>query len=164
MQKFEKLKYTTNISEIVLNYIKDVDKNQWFRTHGFDILKLPRNLFLSDATCVKIFENFDCRPMVLKMSPNTFYRLHVDHQRGAAINLFLSGEDSRTFFGDATSESEIFNVQYLNYEKNSFYLLNVQYEHAVLNGNNDRYMLSMGFFEPYTYEQVLNYCIEHSLL
>lgn len=164
MQKYKKLTIKTNLVPLILDYTEKSDPTSWIHAHGFDILKLPKNLFDNDPVCAKIFANFDCRPMVFKMQANTFYKLHVDHERGAAINLFLSGKDSTTFFGDATADAEIVDVEFVHYEQDYFYLLNTQKEHAVLNGNNDRYMLSMGFFNHYPFQQVLDFCIANQMV
>jgi len=60
--------------------------------------------------------------------------------------------ESLTFFNVGEfreNQTHIFN---LNYELDTYYLLNIQVPHAVVNLNQDRYMLTIGLGQ--TYEEV----------
>jgi len=163
MKKFAKLKYKTNLVSIILDYINNAGSEQWFNSNGFNVLKFPKHLLLQDQSCALILNNFDCATAILRMSPNTFYKPHIDYTRGAAINLLLSGTESNTFFVQPFHDPRILGVECLDYEQDHLYLLNVQQEHAVLNKDNIRYVLSIGFSNS-SFEQLLEFCLAHDLV
>jgi hypothetical protein len=163
MKKFVKLKYKTKLVSTILEYVNNAGSEQWFNSNGFDVLKFPKHLLLQDQSCAVIFDKFDCATAILRMKPNTFYKPHTDHTRGAAINLLLSGTKSNTFFVHKSYEPRILDVECLDYEQDHLYLLNVQQEHAVLNKDNVRYVLSIGFSNS-SFEQILECCLAHDLV
>jgi hypothetical protein len=148
------LNTVSTVKSNILNYVETSD--QWFSSNGFDILKIPNNLL--DTTLLTIKFKFNGSAIVFKMNPNTFYRFHTDEHRQCAINLLLTEVDSNCYFGDQTDNEEVIeNVTELKYESDRYYLLNTRKKHAVRNGNNVRYLLSMGF-NNYDYETVKRYC------
>lgn len=92
-----------------------------------------------------------------------FYRFHVDDFRGAALNLLLDGWDSQTYFSNTEEDPYLTEITELKYAQNKMYLLNTQIKHAVVNKNNLRYVLSMGFNQPLTYDEVKRFCVENNL-
>jgi hypothetical protein len=147
------LNKVSTVRSNILNYVESSDK--WFTSNGFDLLKIPDNLL--DILLLTIKFKFNGSPVVFKMHPNTFYRFHTDERRQCAINLLLTGVDSNCYFGDQTDNEEVIeNVTELKYELDRYYLLNTRKKHAVRNGNNVRYLLSIGF-NNYDYETVKKY-------
>jgi hypothetical protein len=143
----------------ILNYVESSD--QWFSSNGFNILKIPNNLL--DTLLLKIKFKFNGNAIVFKMISNTFYRFHTDERRQCAINLLLTGFNSNCYYGDQTDNEEVIeNVTELKYELDQYYLLNTHKKHAVRNGNNIRYLLSIGF-NDYDYETVKKYCQDHGV-
>jgi len=143
----------------ILNYVESNDK--WFFNTGFDILKIPNDLLDTNLLSLKTALNGNV--VVLKMVPRTFYRFHTDTSRYCAVNLLLTGFDSNCYFGDQTADEEVIeNVTELQYDPDRYYLLNTRKKHAVRNGNEIRYMLSMGF-NDHKYEIVKKWCEDHKV-
>lgn len=135
--------------------IKEIERKDWVEKNGFSILKLSPLLFKN----TKIFElilKHKGTPLIFKMNPMTWYDWHTDETRTCAINMLLSGYDSKCFFGDRKNR-DIVSLTELTYQVDTYYLLNTQVKHAVLNLSNTRYLLSIGFEHPNTYEDILNY-------
>lgn len=128
----------------------------WFESNGFNLLKLDRKLFLH-TSLLELIVKYNGKPACILMKPMTWYDWHIDETRQCTINMLIDGTDSKCFFGDRKSR-DIVNLTELHYEIGSAYLLNTQTKHAVLNLSKDRYLLSIGFDKPHTYESILNYC------
>lgn len=151
------LNTVSTVRSDILNYVESSDK--WFTSNGFEILSIPNKLL--DTLLLNI--KFNGSAIVFKMNPNTFYRFHTDERRQCAINLLLTGFDSNCYYGDQTDNEEVFeNVTELKYELDRYYLLNTHKKHAVRNGNNVRYLLSIGFTN-HDYETVKKYCEDHRI-
>jgi hypothetical protein len=93
----------------------------------------------------------------------TWYDWHTDETRQCAINMLIEGTDSQTFFGNRISR-DIVELTELTYEPLQYYLINTQQKHAVLNLNNTRYMLSIGFNYPNTFKNILQFCKDDNLI
>lgn len=143
-------------SELRLSFLELAKNNKsWENQHSFDVLNLTNEFNNFDLTLNYFIQNFDAKPFLLKLSPNTFYRFHVDSVRKCAINMLLDGNDSHCYFGKMTKYEEVIdNVSELVYEKDYYYLFNTKEKHAILNLNNYRYMLSVGI-ENYDFFTVL---------
>ena len=153
------LNTVSTVKSNILNYVESSD--QWFTSNGFDILKIPDNLLDTVLTTIKF--KFNGSAIVFKMRANTFYRFHTDERRQCAINLLLTGLDSNCYYGDQTDSEEVIeNVTELKYELDRYYLLNTRKKHAVRNGNNVRYLLSIGF-NNYDYDTVKKYCNDQKI-
>lgn len=75
--------------------------------------------------------------------------------------MLISGEKSHCYFADPTNKDQIFeNLQELIYESSTYYLLNTKKHHSIINFDNNRYMLSVGFIN-YSYETVKNYLLNN---
>jgi len=135
---------------------KETGRTDWVNKLNFDILKLPYNFF-KDSNLFELITLFNASPRIFKMDPMTWYDWHTDETRQCAINMLIDGNDSRCFFGDRQNR-DIVNLTELTYKPNTYYLFNTQVKHAVLNLNNTRYLLSIGFVLPNTYEDILTYC------
>ena len=156
---YHQLNTVSQARKNILNYVESNDK--WFFNTGFDILKIPNDLLDTDLLSLKTALNGNV--VVLKMVPRTFYRFHTDTSRYCAVNLLLTGFDSNCYFGDQTADEEVIeNVTELQYDPDRYYLLNTRKKHAVRNGNEIRYMLSMGF-NDHKYEIVKKWCEDHKV-
>jgi hypothetical protein len=91
-----------------------------------------------------------CGFRILKMKPNCFYPFHIDVARPVSINMFLSGGlDNKTYFRASKVHDLLFNIIPLEYELDTYYLLNTQAYHGAISGPDDRYILSITpEFEP----------------
>lgn len=160
MEQFVKLNLTSNNRINLLNFVKD--NTNWIHKNAFDISLVPLNLL--DNFLLKFKYQFFGVPVIFKMQPWQFYRFHIDESRSCAINLLIEGTDSNTYYGEETNDEEILNIKELNYQEDSYYLINTKLKHCVINRNNVRYMFSMGFPSNITYEQVKLFCQNNNLL
>lgn len=154
IEYFYQLNTTEDIkSSLMLNISS---RSDWFESNGFQILKLPRDFF-KDSALENLIKDFHGIPLIFKLDPMTWYDWHIDSTRTCAINMLISGDDSQCFYGDRVSR-DIVKITELKYQPNRYYLLNTKSKHAVLNLENTRYMLSIGFEYPSNYEIILNFC------
>jgi hypothetical protein len=135
-------------------------KYNWVKQNEFNTLAIPNTIFLS--TPLKTFIlNFKVVPVIIKLEPMMCYDWHIDETRQCSINMLIEGEDSYCFFGNRLSK-ELIELSELKYKKNSFYLLNTKENHSVINLNNIRYILSLGFNED-SYSKILKICQDEQL-
>lgn len=165
MDKFYKLTCTADFVSELLQHTKTKPSSDWISRFSFNILPLfPRlPLLMQNRAIRSLVEEYNAQPIVIRIDPMKFYRFHVDDHRGAALNILLEGTDCQTYFGDPDADPYMIDIEELPYEPNSMYLLNTQAKHAVVNRNNHRYALSIGFNSPLTYEQVKDFCIRNNL-
>lgn len=165
MNKFIKLNSRFNITEEVLNFALNTD--EWYHTNGFDLTIVPDSILDKDLTVKAIMDKFNgfgkMRAIAIKMNPMSFYSIHVDEARAAALNVLLQGSDSVSFFGDATDDPETFNIDVVNYKKDEMFLFNTQEPHGVLNLTEERYIFSLGFNFPFNYDMIKEFCLENNL-
>jgi hypothetical protein len=159
MNNFYKLE---NTDRLIDTLSKEIQSNSgWFESNGFEILNLPLHIFV-ETKLFPVIQQFKGTPLIFKLNPMTWYDWHTDETRQCAINMLIEGTDSQTFFGNRLSR-DIVELTELTYEPFRYYLINTQQKHAVLNLNNTRYMLSIGFNKPYTFENVLGFCKDINL-
>ncbi len=159
MENFIKLKTQSTLKNSLLNFAES-NKN-WIHRNAFDLIVVPLYLVKDDPVVGKMVNHFNVKPVIFKMKPWQFYKFHVDAVRNCALNLFLSGEDSQTYYGEPTEDEEIMNIVELVYDPDCYYLLNTKTKHAVVNRNNVRYMFSLGFDSTVEYQTVRTFCLEN---
>jgi hypothetical protein len=162
-QNTSTLYYKLNVIDIFTDRLTEqaITRQDWFSSNGFDILKIDNTIF-KDSNLFPIIQKFNAVPLIFKINPMTWYDWHTDSTRQCAINLLLTGFNSYCFFGDRESR-DIVNLTELVYEPNTYYLLNTQSKHAVLNFSETRYVLSIGFNSSTSYQEILKYCIDNNL-
>jgi hypothetical protein len=136
-------------------------RQDWFSSNGFDILKIDKSFF-KDSKLFPVIELVNATPLIFKMNPMTWYDWHTDSTRQCAINLLLTGYNSHCFFGDRESR-DLVHLTELTYSPNTYYLLNTQTKHAVLNLTETRYLLSIGVNSPFSYREILKTCVDYNL-
>lgn len=161
-QYYLKLNTTTQLKVPLLEFAKSPATN-WIRRNAFDIAMVPKSLINNDDVIKTILQKFNATPIIFRMSPWQFYRFHTDAARSCALNLFLDGHDSQTYYGEKTDSEEVTTITELVYDENCFYLLNTHLKHAVINRNNTRYMFSMGFSDTSDYTAVKEFCQKNNL-
>jgi len=149
--------YQLTIQDDLLSALREESKKEgWQEKYNFPIRVLPP-VFFKDSLLFKLILKFNGTPVIIKLEPMTWYNWHIDAVRQCSINMLIEGKDSQSFFGEKVN-SDILALTELIYEPNIYYLLNTQKTHAVLNRHNIRYMLSIGFEYPNTYELILTEC------
>jgi hypothetical protein len=157
-----KLNSNSKLKDTLIEFAKK-PTTKWIRKNAFDIAIVPQSLIVNDPVVQEISKRFNSTPIIFKLMPWQFYRFHTDAARSCALNMFLDGEDSQTYFGESTDDEEVTSITEIVYEKNYFYLLNTHMKHAVINRNNIRYMFSMGFDTSVDYSVVKKFCCESNL-
>jgi hypothetical protein len=155
---FFETNYKSTIAQDLLDFAldKETDYSRGSVSQGFLVAKVPdyiilKDQFLSDLIRIKISNN----ARIFKMLPYTCYNWHTDTNRGCAINMILSGFDSHCYFGKYQSSS-LLEYRELVYKPNVYYLFNTEQLHTVINGSQDRYILSIGYHKPNKFNDILN--------
>jgi hypothetical protein len=157
MEQFSKLT-SASTCRIQLTEFATSNSTKWIHKNAFDIAMVPKYIIENDTVVVKLIKEFNAVPVIFRMPPWQFYRFHTDAIRSCALNMLLVGADSQTYYGTETNDEEVLNIRELNYEPDCYYLLNTHQKHSVINRNNTRYMFSLGFNEPLTYNIVKEFC------
>ncbi len=133
----------------------------WFQKNNLHIIKVE-NIFFNDSILSTLIERFNGTPLIFKLPPNIWYDWHTDENRLCAINMLILGNRSHCFFGERENR-DIVKTRELTYNSNRYYLLNTQKKHAVLNFEEPRYVLSVGFAGTHDYFTVLQFCKDNKL-
>jgi hypothetical protein len=157
------LYYKLNLVDTVSDQLvgQATTRQDWFSSNGFNILKIDKTMF-RESSLFSVMLKFNASPLLFKINPMTWYDWHTDSTRQCAINLLLTGYNSHCFFGNRENR-DLVQLTELTYEPNTYYLLNTQTKHAVLNFTETRYLLSIGFNSPASYQEILKYCVDNNL-
>lgn len=149
------------LTEYMLEKIRQTNEAAWFHHLDMNVMLLSPEDFIEDPKLLDVINQFGCHKKlaIFRFKPNTCYQWHIDSTRYASINLQLSGADSLCVFGEYGEPRKINHLEKLIYNKDKYYLLNVSKIHTVFNFNNTRYLLSIGFPIPHTFEDVKKYLI-----
>ena len=128
----------------------------WQYMYEFDMHMLDPEI-LSDTPLEKFLE-FSTKPVIIKLPPNCWYAFHTDAHRSCALNMLISGGVSHTVFSDCISAQRQTAVE-LVYSTDTIFLINTQMPHAILNLDKPRYMLSVGFRPPNTFNSIKDFCL-----
>jgi hypothetical protein len=129
-----KLKTKSVIAEELLEYLKTFTN---YERHIYDQTDVPIELISKDRVLSYFHQlNFSIKGM--KMNPFEKYDWYaVPTYWGYSVNLALNSINYQALFRD----SQDFSVEELNYELNTYYLVNTSIEHCVQNYEEDRYIL-----------------------
>ena len=169
---FTELNSSFNITNEVLEFA--LAPEPWHFRNGFNMKVVPEDIWSKNQQIAGLVAHFSTSgrivPLVIKMSAFTFYRLHTDEVRAAALNVLLKGNNSISFFAeelpdeeDRPFEHEVFQVDPVDYQHNKMILFNTQKLHGVLNMDEDRYIFSLGFNFPLDYDTIKEFCLENNL-
>jgi hypothetical protein len=162
---FVKLNIKSNISNSIIEKIKNSKPEQWSTTLDQDILNLTLEDFKDDPEIYQtiIDLNGQDRLSVFRFHPNVCYQWHCDKIRHGAINMLLTGFDSFCAFGSLAADRKFSNVTKLVHDIDTYYLMNVKKFHTVFNFAETRHIISIGV--PFiTYEDSREYLKEKNLL
>jgi hypothetical protein len=157
-------------STTIIDYFHTLVKTDsyWLPYLGWDLKKIPREIFLKEHLLDMINKQFLIKTaVIMRTDPYQNYRWHIDRYRGVCINMLLT-PDVRSYcmFGTQKNEDNVYFSE-LNYEKNSFYLFNNQMMHSVINFNQHRYLFSIEFVDDkskLSYDTVYKWCSDVGLL
>lgn len=157
---FYELSLTSTLYDSLV-YKIDCAGESYRKLHGFNLLDLPAYLFKDESKLFSMINEFDGRPVIIKMNPMTFYNWHTDVGRNCAINMLVENVKSHCIFTENNNVNSRSIVE-LAYKPLKYYLFNTQIEHSVLNFEKPRYLLSITFKEK-NYDELLDYCIKNNL-
>lgn len=125
---------------------KEFEEGRWALRYGFISCRLePSVVFELCPVLKKISDVAEIIKFgVTKMTPNQYYQLHKDTDRGVSINMMLEQQDAICAFADVENKETV----KLDYESNKLYLFNTQVPHTVLNFTGDRYLFTTRFADP----------------
>jgi len=164
MQSYYKLISQSSIFDRLRQLISDQGDKEWEASFAFQSIPVPYELVKLDTNLFHLMEKFNGLPFILRMRPMAFYPFHVDLGRLCTINMLLTDTPCETYFGSVSpSGGGLLDIDILNYDHSSYYLLNTQTMHSVINKNGYRDVLSIGFKSPNSFEIVRDYCVERKL-
>jgi hypothetical protein len=125
------------------------------------IQRLPPKAIIDKDPLLKYLHDDGWKAVLYRFIPNTFSEFHIDNKtnRPCALNIALAVTESHTLFKVNQVKLIEHSIAVLNYKPNTAYLLNTLKDHAVVNLNQDRYVLT--FTPPRQYVDG-NYTIEHT--
>ncbi len=162
---FTDLRRTYKFTNELLQFVKALHPQKWKSTLSLNYIDLPKSFL--DPFLIDVVSNFQCSPIVIHFPPNNWYDWHTDFKRVATINSLLHEAESLTMFGEPVASENpnakhMKNIVQLKYSVGEMYLLDVQQMHAVLNLNQNRYLLSVGINMPENLSSIMHYCEEYS--
>lgn len=162
---FYKCKRQSNLVGYMLDKVINTPEDKWKNVLEMSLLLLSIDDFSYDNDLMKLIDHFGCHKKlaIYRYKANFCYAWHMDLIRNAALNLQLTGVDSFCIFGEMYEQRKYQNIEKLVYQENSYYLLNVAKNHTVFNFDNDRYLLSIGFPIPNTFEEVKDYLVLNNI-
>jgi hypothetical protein len=144
-------------SNKLFDYLTDLpyDTYNWTEHFGFDSVQLGLE-WLEDEYALKAIHNIHpIKQMgVLKIPPFVNYNWHVDEFRQSCINMLISYDHiSYCLFGKELNDY-VTAITELKYKPYTYYLLNNQQLHTVINFDKPRYMFSLYFEEELEYKKL----------
>ena len=165
IERFYKLKSISLLVDHLRQKIQSAIESNWATSYGLTSLFLKEEDFIADPKITSIIQKFSCYPRlsIKRTDPFSCYVWHRDANRNASINMLIDGYDSSSLFGKMISFNWFHNLEVLPYEPARYYLMDVTQHHTVINLNNYRYVLTIGFHPPTTYNDVKMFILENDL-
>lgn len=137
----------------------------WQQHNSFDLARPPISLIKQDPLVSQLLTGFNADPAVIRMEPQRFYRPHRDQRRTVAVNLLLTPGNSLSFWLDDPLDTcpDQSHITRLDYAPHCYYLYNTEITHAVINLDQPRLLLSMGFYSPVTWQILSDYLSDRGL-
>jgi hypothetical protein len=157
MIPFLRLVQKSACREEVLEYVQAASSELWVtpEPHRPTHLELPLSLFAKDKVFTDVIKRFDVghRIKAFQFAPHTSYDWHCDgNSRTTAINLQLNafGTSGVLYGQDKPGAQTHTEVRLLAHERDSYYLVDLQTPHMVVNlSDTTRYVVTVGFTVDY---------------
>lgn len=132
---------------LIDHLIRDKDRGTLVY-HDFVVKPVPDIIISMDPFLSLLMGRIPFKSCILIMEPLSCYNWHKDETRGAGINMMVGpGGDPCLFKGDPLSVSAD-KITVLDYKPDTYYVLNTQNDHMVVNANSvPRLTFSLEFFE-----------------
>jgi hypothetical protein len=122
------------------------NSDEWLDYFNFKAKLIPPEILFQDEFFVWLKQRYDFVGGILKLDPYTCYDWHTDTRRGVGINMLLTPNmRSVCVFKDNENYDQVFKIKELVYKPTTYYLFNTQTEHAVMNFEATRYLVSIEF-------------------
>ena len=129
---------------------------------GFNGAPLGPHIYLGDEFISHLNDTFPILYSgVVHMRPYTIYDWHVDSVRTVAINMLLSAHDTSHSIFDTGRSGMIIDTQELIYKPNTMYIFNTQVPHMVVNTRQERYLFTIEFKDPISYDELVHWTKEN---
>ena len=143
-------------SDGLFDYLLDISYNKlnWTEHFGFDLYRLNPDWIIKDSGLNAIHNLYPISEIgLLRIPPNSSYAWHTDEYRLATVNMLIRDKHSLCLFGKAKEEYYVDMVQ-LKYKPYTYYLLNTQEFHSVVNFQEYRYAFSLYFEDELNYQDI----------
>jgi hypothetical protein len=148
---FYKINQKSTIRKELLQYALSI--KEWPRPKSFLGVLCPKEIYSKDPLLDKltsIIRPGDASFYIFKIPAKTYYSIHTDGVRKAALNMLLNDHsNSVSFFKTSKFEFWQCSITELEYEQDSLYLFNTQNEHGVFNQGEDRFVISVQLDSSY---------------
>ena len=145
-------------SKILNDLVSIKDNNDPFVDYfNFEVKFVSPDVTNKDPFLRALNKSHRFNAAILRINQNSIYNWHIDDNRGVSVNMLIDGGASHCIF---TNEeyAVVNNIQELKYEPKTYYALNVQNYHSVINFEKPRYMFSLEFNEDkniLTFDQLI---------
>jgi hypothetical protein len=124
--------------------------------YGFDVLLIPDEVIDRDEQLAALRKKYPFIAGITRMQPNTAYNWHKDTNRSGVVNMMIDHVNSHCLF-TPEAEARVSEISELNYEPKTYHIFNTQVAHMVVNLEGYRYMFTLEFSVPVTYENLLDF-------
>lgn len=146
---FYEVKTKCTIISKIKDQILQTNNADWGQEYEWKSLAIPDEILLEDFLLKKLREKVNFVGHILGIMPYQFYDWHTDDPRSASMNLLLNDCHCHTLFSQRSKY--ICNFIELKYKPDTYYILNTNIDHTLINFDQPRYLLSLSF------EKNLNY-------
>ena len=135
------------------------DKNLVYEDYyGFDVLLIPDEVIDRDEQLAALRKKYPFIAGITRMQPNTAYNWHKDTNRSGVVNMMIDHVNSHCLF-TPEADARVSEISELDYEPKTYYIFNTQVAHMVVNLEGYRYMFTLEFSVPVTYENLLDFFV-----
>lgn len=154
---FREVGTKSNIRKSLISHlIEDLDGGTLVY-HDFIVKVIPDQIISTDPFLSLLMGQFPFRSCLLIMDPLSCYNWHTDPTRGAGVNMLVSPEGDPCLFKGEALSGNADKITVLDYKPDTYYVLNTQNDHMVVNARNiPRLTFSLEFFKDKD-NQILSY-------
>jgi hypothetical protein len=111
-----------------------------------------------------ICDEFSTTLRVYQFPRNSWYEWHRDAYNACSLNMVIDEYDAKTLFklGPMSDGSgQLHEIVELKYAVGKWYAFNSQIPHCITNGDNVRYLVTLGILPPFSYDELLDFCVKY---
>lgn len=146
---FYEIKSKCTIRQKLLKQIEERSDVEWAKEFEWKSLLIPDELLMEDPFLRKLKGRVDFLGHILGIMPYQFYDWHTDDPRSVSINLLLNDCHCHTLF--SRRGAYICDFVELVYKPDTYYILNTNVDHSLINFDKPRFILSLSFRKEIDY-------------